>query len=138
MLMRSTYEQALELYLDIEGLISTGFTNEATDTHIRNQVPTGIYEHFKSTPEESMFYAVLGVGRDVDNGVYRVAYRALYPPHFGQIAFRQLVGKNPKTGANDGFLMPVDRAEYRGPRFQKVLECSLEDLARYEPSYYRR
>lgn len=138
--MQHTYEDALARYRDIAQLIKAIRLDHiessiVTDQHIRESVPSGIYEHFKSTPENPKFYSVLGAGRDVDHGSYRVGYWALYPPHTREFAFRQLVGPNPKTRKHDGFLNPVKRAGYEGPRFRLVVACSVTDLVKVEKEY---
>jgi hypothetical protein len=101
-----------------------GSTAAEADDFVRGSVVTGIYEHFKSTTQKVMRYAVLGVCRYVDNGPYYVEYAALYGPHLGKRALRSLLSKK------DGFLMPVDSPElnYRGPRFILIERVPLESL----------
>jgi len=124
---RKEYEDALRRHDELVALIMSGTLDPAADQAIRDHVPSGIYEHFKSSKEKPMFYSVFGVGRDVDDGPYRVAYRALYMPHLGMLAFRQLVGPDPE-GEMNGFLMPVDRPGYIGTRFRLVLAAHLTQL----------
>lgn len=113
-----SYEEALERYRSCESSIE--LCGCLTDEELGAWIPMGIWEHFKSVPDDPKFYAVQGAGRDVDDGPYRAIYQALYGMHRGKVAFRQLIGPNPKTGVLDGFLLPVDRESYRGPRFRLV------------------
>ena len=134
--MQESYEGLLARYEDIVSLARSKPVTGIADLHIREEVPTGIYEHFKSKTDDAKFYAVYGVGRDVDSGSYRVSYQALYGEHKGLMAFRQLVGRNPKTRVHDGFLLPVDRGSYRGPRFRLVEKAAdLHHLCRLAEKY---
>lgn len=127
------YEVALGRYQDVLSLLANqGAMDEPSPAHteyagsyaidmaIREEVPTGIYMHFKSTDQEPKYYAVEEIGQFVDSGPYLVGYRSLYGVHALRLGFRQLVGPNPVTGKQDAFLEPVDRLEYRGPRFVLV------------------
>jgi hypothetical protein len=127
--MKETYEEALARYDDLFALIATGIHAFAVDEHVRSSVPMGIYEHFKSMPEDRKYYMVEEIGRFVDNGPYLVSYRSLYGEYCGRLAHRQLVGVNPVNGTLDGFLLPVDREGYQGPRFIMIEQAvSLIDL----------
>lgn len=142
--MTQTYEVALARYEDLVSLIETQFEYMTTDHSIRESVPMGIYEHFKSTTEQPRFYMVEEVGRVVENGPYLVSYRSLYGPYARQLAFRHLVGPNPfkQNGKLDGFLMPVrghlDYPEYIGQRFTLVRPArDLAELRRLAKKYDR-
>lgn len=123
----ATYEEALALHdgcLDI--LSRDPSVDSEEDEYLRTLVPSGIYEHFKSTPQNTKYYGVDGEVRGVDTDEYEVKYMALYPPRAGKGATRELVGE-------DGFLMPVDReledgSRYRGARFRLVQPAPLETL----------
>lgn len=122
------YKQELNRRNRLERMASVargeGSSAAEADDFVRGSVVTGIYEHFKSTQQKIMRYAVLGVCRYVDNGPYYVEYAALYGPHLGKRALRSLLSRK------DGFLMPVDRPElnYRGPRFMMIDKISLGSL----------
>jgi hypothetical protein len=124
--MKQMYEEALAQHDECLALMeeSAGLTLRDREEF----VPRGIYRHFKGTAEDPKHYLVYGIGQDVDGGPYRVSYEALYPPHAGEIAYRML------AGTDDAFLMPIDRREYRGPRFVLVRKAmtltELETLAR--------
>jgi len=84
------------------------------DNRLRQLVRPGYYEHFKSSVEKPMFYLVYEVLSHVNyqthDHLYQVSYAALYPPHAGRKTLRELLG-------DDGFLTPIMRPEYVGPRF---------------------
>jgi hypothetical protein len=93
------------------------------EAKIQNLVPSGIYEHFKSTDESPKRYAVFGVAEGTEDlREWVVVYSALYPPHYGKLAWRPLI--HPECG----FLVPVERDEYKGPRFTLIQEMSGKDL----------
>jgi hypothetical protein len=87
------------------------------DTRICKLVRPGYYEHFKSSPEKPMFYLVRDVQSHVNYQLhahaYHVSYAAQYLPSAGRWALRELLG-------GDGFLTPIWRTEYKGPRFTYV------------------
>jgi len=132
-----TYEGLRARYKEIACLIAENPDSPDMEERVRALVPSGIYRHFKSTEEETKHYAIYGPARDVDNGIFRAAYVALYPPHAGKLALRQLIGRNPKTGKHDAFLNPVRRAGYAGPRFTLVEPCSVEELPEAMRRYLR-
>lgn len=84
------------------------------DDKIRALVRPGYYEHFRSSKKSPKFYRVYEVLPHVNVGrghyAYQVRYAALYPPQAGRKALRELTGPS-------GFLTPIDRPEYKGPRF---------------------
>lgn len=84
------------------------------DDKIRALVRSGYYEHFKSSKDKPKFYRVYEALSHVNvyrgHNAYHVRYAALYPPQAGRKALRELTGP-------DGFLTPIDRPEYKGPRF---------------------
>ena len=86
-------------------------------------IPTGIYEHYKSTPERPKRYIVLGVGNDRKSGECSVICIALYPPYDGLPGHAPVVGKR-------GFLQPVTGDGKAKPRFrwQGPLKMSFEDF----------
>ncbi len=89
----------------------------AVDARILRLIRPGYYEHFKSSPQKPMFYLVSEVlphvnYRDTANA-YQVKYAAQYKPHKGRTTLREMLGP-------DGFLTPIQRLEYNGPRFVYV------------------
>ena len=87
----------------------------ACDARIRNlMVQPGYYEHFKSKRGDRKYYRVYGIRSQVNilKGpfAYQVDYASLYGPQKNRRGLRELVGRN-------GFLVPIDRPEYKGPRF---------------------
>ena len=90
---------------------------------LRGCVEPGIYEHFKSAEDDQKLYAVFGVVPDV-NGTLppMVCYAALYAPHAGEMVGRVLYDPS------DGFWGPIDRAEYKGPRFKLLYAMKHGDL----------
>lgn len=52
---------------------------------VRNYPDTGVYEHYKSTPEERRYYQVLGFARHTETGEILAVYIPLYviPEHTG-------------------------------------------------------
>jgi len=130
--MKNSYAEALAIHDHAQELAEqTG--DPETELLVRGSVPTGIYEHFKSAPDNRKYYAVEEVGRDVDDGLYRVSYRALYGKYRGMLAFRELVG------VEKGFLMPIDRPEisYSGPRFVLIRRCPREMLSEISREYMK-
>ena len=131
------YEEMLALHDKCKAFIEAGPEDLSKEEHLlRMSVASGIYRHFKSTPESPKFYIVYGVGPGVNDRFrndYNVSYEALYPPHGGDLTWRELTG-------DDGFLMPVDRtladgSHYRGERFVPVALCKRADLAQKAEAY---
>jgi len=129
------YESALALHDEcLRRMQTRPVDGDATDLFLRSSVTPGIYEHFKSTENETKYYAVFGVARKVnrpegefDSYDYHVAYQALYPPHAYRFASRELV-------CPDGFLMPIKRPTYEGIRFTLIEPCDvgrLQERARF-------
>ena len=50
----------------------------------------GVYEHYKSTPEQRAYYLVQGVGRHTKTEEVLVSYVPLYPAGGPRMAFRPL------------------------------------------------
>lgn len=88
----------------------------------RAAVPHGLYEHWKSEEGNLKYYVVEGIGIEQDVDRPLVAYRALYRPHVGVLTFRHFLDDK------FGFLAPIDRTAYQGPRFRLVRELSLEQI----------
>ena len=94
-----------------------------------NSVPTGLYEHFKSSKDDQKFYIVLGVVPGVD-GLHPpvVPYFALYKPHAGELVNRVMLGHV------DAFLYPINRPSgkepFKGARFKLVKNMRWHDAAR--------
>ncbi len=91
---------------------------------VREAVSPGIYEHFKSTDEHPRQYAVFGVSFDVESEAFSVVYAPLYGEHCGALLTRSLLDER------EGFLVPVDKPGYVGPRFTLIRGAELEELAR--------
>ncbi|MBU6321631.1 MAG: DUF1653 domain-containing protein [Patescibacteria group bacterium] len=95
----------------------------ATYRSLTALVPSGIYEHFKSAEMAPKRYAVLGISFDVETMAPEIVYVPLYGAHHGVLMRRSLLDEA------DGFLAPVERPEYQGPRFRLVREAALGELA---------
>ncbi|MDR3546705.1 MAG: hypothetical protein P4M11_00260 [Candidatus Pacebacteria bacterium] len=95
-----------------------------------NSVKPGLYRHWESTEENPKEYAVFWVERGVDDGPFEMSYTALYLPRLGQHATRALLSPEGETDEQrrNGFLDPIDRAVYRGPRFTLIEEMKPEEL----------
>ena len=85
---------------------------------IRKSVLPGLYEHWKSTEEGPKFYIAYGATTLLGTHLSLVPCVALYRPHAGILTSRHLLDEE------DGFLMPINRDEYSGPRFKLMCELS--------------
>ncbi len=103
-------------------LIESGGSDTEADGKIRSSVTPGLYEHWKSKDGDAKFYVVYGAAPEQDVYTPLVTYRALYMPHAKKIAFRHLIHEK------RGFLTPVDRDGYRGPRFMLVEPLSEREI----------
>jgi hypothetical protein len=87
------------------------------DDQIQHLVQPGYWEHFKSTPKKPMYYRVFEMKPNVNyketSHMYQVKYAAEYGLMKRRGGHRELLGK-------DGFLTPIDRKRYKGPRFRYV------------------
>ncbi len=90
---------------------------------VQESVVPGVYEHFKSSAEHLKQYVVFGVSFDVATEAFSVVYTALYGNNFGALLTRALLDEK------EGFLVPVNRPDYAGPRFVLVREAGVEELA---------
>jgi hypothetical protein len=130
------YDEAFKLHRYYQELLREIVEEESNarqnEEILLNCVKSGVYEHFKSTPEKPMRYVVFWVERGVDKGPFAVSYSALYRPLLGQHATRPLLSPEGEADPQkcNGFLDPIDRLGYRGPRFTLVCECSTEELLR--------
>ncbi len=93
-----------------------------TEKTIRESIPPGLYENWKSKEGDLKFYLVHGAGYEKDGPNPFVAFRALYRPHAGHLAFWHL------THAKHGFLIPIDCAAYMGPRFKLILPLNRHEI----------
>lgn len=78
-----------------------------------NSVTPGVYEHYKSTPEDPRFYQVLGVARNTETDELYANYIPLYviPEHRGpRLQVRPL----------DMFLEEVEYKGQTKPRFKYI------------------
>lgn len=88
-------------------------------------VPPGLYEHFKSGEDSQKFYAVSGLGPEVNGNVHPVVkYMALYAPHAGEPVSRVLL-----EPVDDAFFGPIERQNdkenpYAGRRFRLIQTLS--------------
>ncbi|MDP3646183.1 MAG: hypothetical protein Q8R25_03780 [bacterium] len=87
-------------------------------------VTPGLYEHFKSKTDDPKFYIVHCVALRVDENIADVVYTALYGERAGEPASRVLW--TPQSG--NGFVTPIDRREYRGPRFSLVTKLDRREI----------
>jgi hypothetical protein len=128
------YEEALKLHRYYQSLyqeiLQNGPDAEQNVQILLTAVKPGLYEHFKSTQEKPMRYAVFWVARQVDDGSFFVNYAPLYLPRFGDQTLRRLLSPIGETDPQkcDGFLDPIDRASYRGPRFSLIEERTHAEL----------
>jgi hypothetical protein len=125
---RKAYDAAVLANAEIAKIIdSLKMGDEAARTLAERllceSIVPGIWEHFKSAEESQKLYAVFGVVPDV-NGKFppMVVYAALYPPHAGRLVGRVLLHPD------DGFLGPIDRSEYTGPRFKLLYPMTFTEL----------
>ncbi len=110
----STYHQA---YVLSEG------ANTQAHQMVCASVQPGLYEHWKSSDPAPKFYAVYGAGTEQDTHIPRVAYAALYTPHQGILTFRHLLD------TKRGFLAPIKRDAYEGPRFVQICTLTRIEIA---------
>ena len=66
--------------------ISTTVESESGHAELR----CGVYEHYKSTPEDRKYYLVQGIGRHTRTEEVLVSYVPLYPAGGPRMAFRPL------------------------------------------------
>lgn len=105
-----------EAFLESDGM------DAPAEEDIRRSVSPGLYEHWKSKEGDLKYYAVLGAGCERDVHKPLVALAALYAPHAGHLAFLDLL--HPERG----FLTPIKREAYVGPRFGLVARLSLAEI----------
>lgn len=94
---------------------------------LQQSVVPGLYEHWKSTPDDPKFYMVTGVGlKQQMVQAVEVYYTALYGENAGEPTSRWLLDHG------DGFLIPVERKDdihdYVGPRFVLVRELDYHQI----------
>jgi hypothetical protein len=89
---------------------------------VRNAVPAGLYEHWKSEDGSLKYYIVFNAGIEVDVYTPIVSYAALYRPHAAIPTFRHLLDRE------RGFLTPINREVYQGPRFRLVEKLSHKEI----------
>jgi hypothetical protein len=90
---------------------------------VRQSVPPGLYEHFKSKLEDCKFYIVTGVGFQQTTNIPTVYYTSLYGANAGQPTDRRLLVKE------DGFLTPVKREDVHvGRRFTMIQTLTPEEI----------
>jgi cyclomaltodextrinase / maltogenic alpha-amylase / neopullulanase len=86
---------------------------ETTSSPERQYPPTGIYEHYKSTPEARRYYQVLGFARHTETEEILAVYIPLYviPEHTGlRLQVRPL----------DMFIETIEHNGDMVPRFKYV------------------
>ncbi|HEX2792677.1 MAG TPA: hypothetical protein VHO23_03100 [Candidatus Paceibacterota bacterium] len=121
--LSDVYAQEKSAWLYILDLLAQGETVEA-ERLIALTVRRGIYRHFKSSLEAGeKLYLVSGYSSDVDSKEYRVDYRSYYGEKRGTPAHRPLLAWQ------NGFLVPVKRASYAGPRFILMRPLSPHEYA---------
>ena len=123
----SAFEGAFKKWEGMRSLcyayMRSGGSDSTIASAIGRSVPAGLYEHWKSKEGDLKFYAVIGAGVEQDVHLAFVSYAALYQPHHGVLTSRNLVHEQ------YGFLTPIDRNAYRGPRFRLVTELRLREIA---------
>jgi hypothetical protein len=121
------YDHSLDTYYFVseqfQKYTSANGTDEAAERAVRDSVPQGLYEHWKSTERSLKYYIVLAAGLEQDVHTPLVTYTALYKPHAGKWTHRNLLRKD------RGFLSPIDRDSYKGPRFRFIAALTLHDIA---------
>jgi hypothetical protein len=89
----------------------------AHDKKIREAVKPGLYMYFESSRDKPKRYRVFHVLPRIQalNGqdIYFVECAALFGPHSGRRVLWPLLGL-------EGFLTPIEREDYTGPRFVRV------------------
>jgi hypothetical protein len=111
--------RAVEAY---KAIVESKGTDIDALVRIQHSVPPGLYEHWKSEKGNPKFYVVYGAGVEQDVHTPLVSYAALYPPHAGRLTYRNLIDEE------RGFLMPIDREVYKGPRFERVCRLTLGEI----------
>src|SRR3954463_4846170 len=81
---------------------------------INIEVPPGLYEHFKSVENDPKFYLVHSATAEVNRSTGVVTYASLYGDKAGVWTHRDLLR------VADGFLSPIKRETYVGPRFRLI------------------
>ena len=95
----------------------SGNTDMVAAKDIRQSVPPGLYEHFKSRPDDCKFYIVTGAGFQQTTFEPTVYYTSMYGSNAGYPTDRRLFHEE------DGFLTPVIRERvYIGSRFTLIME----------------
>jgi hypothetical protein len=96
---------------------------------ITNSVPSGLYEHWESVEGSPKFYAVFDAGCEQDLLTPLVSFVALYGKYAGKQTFRNLI--HPECG----FLTPIQRDAYQGPRFTLVTRLRQTQVATLVDNY---
>ena len=124
---RAAFDTAFKKWEGMRALcysyMRSGGGDSGIASEIARSVPPGLYEHWKSVEGNLKFYVVFGAGVEQDVHIAFVSYAALYPPHHGVLTSRNLVHEQ------YGFLTPIDRKVYHGPRFRLVTELRLREIA---------
>ncbi len=106
----------------VAAFLASNGTDQAAEKQIRTSVLPGLYEHWKSKEGDLKYYVVHGAGCEQDTHTPLVSYAALYAPHAGHMTFRHLVDDE------RGFLTPIKRDVYTGPRFRLVTTLSRNEI----------
>lgn len=109
-------KERFQTYVESKG------ADAVAEKDIRESVPPGLYEHWKSKDGDLKYYVVFGAGCERDVHTPLVAYAALYPPHAGHLAFHHLIDEQ------RGFLAPIRREVYTGPRFILVSQLTRQEI----------
>ncbi len=127
--MQSNPEAYTKAYVHLEStrkaftwLLARDGKDPESFAKVQSSVWPGLYEHWKSQDGDAKFYAVFGAGIEQDVDSPLVAYTALYPPHAGELTFRHLLDEK------RGFLTPINRDAYQGPRFTLVVPLTLGEI----------
>lgn len=119
--LSNIYAQEKSAWLYILDLLADGNVARAEE-RIQAAVPTGIYRHFKSSPEAGeRLYLVKGFSRATDSREYQVNYHPYYGEKRGKFITRSLLAWQ------NGFLVPVRREGYSGPRFTRMKELTAHE-----------
>jgi hypothetical protein len=127
---QARYSNAATALHRIELSESSQKRDARAEMQLRNSVPVGLYEHFKSSKDNQKFYTVLGVIPGV-SAEHRpvVEYFALYAPHAGERVNRVLLGHI------DAFLYPIKRDSdpkepFMGARFKLAVNLTWDQATR--------
>ncbi len=135
----AAYQRAIVLTNEMKRLCELGKSRGPLwrdhKADLERLVPSGRWEHYKSTPDASKYYLVVGASQSTEPPYdFVVTYAAEYAPFAGIVAHRPLFGNGVRVS---GFLDPVHQAGSARYRFRYIKGLGLDVLAnRLEPPSY--